>query len=100
MIIGNLNFCEAVEFANEIVGATANTIGYAYAAPGSATASATATGSGYNAYASVNADTSVIEKKNVIKSKAKIKADAFAIGEDGKKDKDKIRATDVYVLHK
>ena len=98
MIIYDLNFCEAVEFANEIVGATADTNGDAYAKPGFAIADTMALATGSSTYTDANAYTSVVEKKNVTKSKAKIKASAFAIDGNGK-DKDKIRDTDVYVLH-
>ena len=98
MIIDDLNFCEAVEFAIEIVGATADANGDAVAGPGFAIAEGTAVATGDIAYAQTNAYTSVVEKENVIKSKAKIKVDAFAINENGK-DKDKIRDTDVYVMH-
>ncbi|MGH8002531.1 MAG: hypothetical protein ACREPR_24650 [Brasilonema sp.] len=99
MIISDLNFCEAVEFANKIIGgATADVVGDAYAYPGGATAYATAVAQGDITSTDVTTSTIVREKNNVTISKAKVKADALAIDENDR-DKDKIRDTDVFVLH-
>ncbi|MBW4626965.1 MAG: hypothetical protein KME49_16040 [Brasilonema octagenarum HA4186-MV1] len=99
MIISDLNYCEAVEFANKIIGgATADVVGDAYAGPGVATAYAVALAQGNITYTSATANTIVRQQPNVTISKAQVKADAFAIDETGR-DKDKIRDTDVFVLH-
>ncbi|NJM71635.1 MAG: hypothetical protein HC862_16275 [Scytonema sp. RU_4_4] len=99
MIISDLNFCETLEVTNKIIGgATANVDGDAYAYPGGAFAYVTIESVGKNIDTNVKNYTSVREKKNVTISKAKVKADTLAIDENGR-DKDKIRDTDVYVLH-
>ncbi|WP_169154110.1 hypothetical protein [Brasilonema bromeliae] len=99
MIISDLNFCEAVEFANKIIGgATAEVLGNAYAFPGGAIAIVDAVALGDITYTNATAYTIVREQPNVTISKAQVKGDALAIDETGR-DKDKIRDTDVFVLH-
>ncbi|KAB8334915.1 hypothetical protein SD80_000570 [Scytonema tolypothrichoides VB-61278] len=99
MIISDLNFCEAVEFANEIIGgATAEVVGDAYAFPGGAIAMVYAVALGDITYTNATAYTIVLEQPNVTISRAQVKGDALAIDETGR-DKDKIRDTDVFVLH-
>ncbi|KYC43975.1 hypothetical protein WA1_02175 [Scytonema hofmannii PCC 7110] len=99
MIISDLNFCEAVEFPNQILGgATAIAIGDAYAYPGGAEAIGSAYAEGDITYTNATTHVSVKEKKNVIQSKAKVKVDALAIDENGVA-KAKIRDNDVYVMH-
>lgn len=64
MIISDLNFCEAVEFANEVFGgATAEADGYADAYAGGAVAYGTAVAEGDTTYADVKTSTIVREKK-------------------------------------
>jgi hypothetical protein len=91
MIISDLNFCEIVEVPNTIIGgASVLTDGDAIAGPGYAIGYATADAFGDSTSTNAQVSLSVVKKKFITISKAKIEADALAEDTNGDKVKAKL----------